>query len=102
VTSSNHQAADFEASMRLGWAGSSMIALGVTVFVVGLLAVFIAKLMAAAYLMVVGCGAGALIGLGYRLAMEGMRRQRNMHASVLTGGTTRRPFTRNPPLRLDT
>ena len=73
--------------MRRMWKGSATIVLGVTLFVATVLAVFIAKLMPAAYLVAVpaaylvavGLVAGGLIGLGYGLARDEMRRQRNMH-----------------------
>jgi hypothetical protein len=56
--------------MRLIWAGSAMIVLGVALSVIGLLAL-------PAYLGPIGVGAAALAGNGYGLAMRGMRRQAN-------------------------
>jgi hypothetical protein len=69
VNASNHRNAAFEASMRLMWTGGAMIVLGAAFFALVLLAL-------PYYFLLV---AGAVIGVGLRLVMGEMRRQRNMH-----------------------
>lgn len=52
--------------------GSAMIVLGLSLFVLGLLAL-------RAYLGFIGVGVGAVIGLGFALRAKGIRRQRDIH-----------------------
>jgi hypothetical protein len=71
MTGINHRRPHYTAAVRLQWTGSTMIVLGVAVFVIGLL-VFPAHLVFVAQVL-----GGAAAGLGVALVRVGMWRQKN-------------------------